>query len=190
VDFGLDCSDPFGVGALFLAEAMASRFDCQEQVQDLFADLLAIETPRLPNDPIEVVLAPIDNLLDHLEVEPAFLELVAAVLRLGCHSPPRTEQAEQLYRAAMWTMMRHDPAATTPIVLQIMREATPATKPLHPGWPRHEFFSSILVLLYLGGPQARHELMDLLAAARDLGYHDLAPVLDWYLDHSHSAPTR
>jgi hypothetical protein len=90
----------------------------------------------------------------------------------------------------LWLMMRHDGARTTPEVVRMLREATPGTGPRRSPWPRHEFFATLLVLVYLGGPEVRDELTELLAAAEELGYHDLAPVLAWYLDHPHSAPAR
>ncbi len=190
MDYGIDSSDPFGVGALFLGQSMANKFGCHDQVAQLFANLVLIETTQLPNEPIDSVLTPIDQLLDEIEPEPGLLELVDALLRLGAHTPPRTDQAERLYRTAMWMMMRHDPPGTTPEVLQIMRDSTPGARLGASEWPRHEFFAAVLVLVYLGGSEARQELTDLLRAAQDLGYHDLAPVLEWYLDHPHSAPAR
>lgn len=183
-------ADPFALGAAFLAEAMGDRFGCQDEVRQLLAALYQIETPQLPNEPIDVVLAPIDELLDWIEETPALLELVAAILRLAFEVSPRTSAAERLHRAAMWTMMRHDPTEATPQVLELLRRETPATRPQMSSWPSAGFFAPLLVLVYLGGAAARFELTELLMAARDLGYHDLAPVLDWYLDHSHIAPAR
>lgn len=190
VDFGIDSSDPFGVGALFLGQSMANKFNCHHQVERLFSRLFAIDTPQLPNEPIGSVLIPIDGLLDDIEPEPGLLELVEALLRLGSHTPPRTGQAQRLYRAVLWIMMRHDPVRITPEALQIMRDSTPGARSRATEWPGHEFFAAVLVLVYLGGAEARRELTDLLQAAQDLGYHDLAPVLAWYLDHPHSAPAR
>jgi hypothetical protein len=190
MDFGIDDSDPFGVGALFLGQSMAHKFDCVEPVHGLFCDLLAIETPHLPSIPVGDAVAPVDELLDRIELEPALVELVHALLRLGAGTPPTTAVPERLYRSVLWTAMRHDPAATTPEVLQILRDATPGARPRSDRWPPHEFFAAVMVLVYLGGEAARTELTELLEAARDLGHHDLAPILEWYLDHRHSAPAR
>ncbi|MEZ5409733.1 MAG: hypothetical protein R2761_17020 [Acidimicrobiales bacterium] len=169
---------------------MGDRFDCRPDVRQLLASLHAIDTPQLPNEPIDVVLAPIDQLLDQIEDTPVLIELVAAIVRLAHDVAPRTAPAEGLLRAAMWTMMRHDPVAATPELLELLRRATPATRPHVSSWPSAGFFAPLLVLVYLGGADARRELTDLLVAARELGYHDLAPVLDWYLDHTHTAPAR
>ncbi len=188
VDYGIDGSDPFGVGALFLGQSLANRFECHPEVERLFLRLIDIDTPQFPNEPLGEIVTPIDQLLAEIAPVPGMLELVEALFRLGAHTPPRTEQAQRLYRAVLWTVMRHDPAGATPDVLQIMRDATPGARVRAAEWPHHEFFASVLVLVYLGGAEARRELIDLLQAARDLGYHDLAPVLEWYLDHPHSAP--
>lgn len=191
MEFGIDRTDPFGVAALFIAQTMANKFGCRAQVQELLAGLLDIDTPNLPNEPISAVLDPIDHLLDRIEPEPGLMELVEALLVLGTHTPPRSGgQAERLYRAVLWTMMRQDPAGTIPHVVQILHDTTPARGPAATVWPGHEFFAAALVLVYLGGADARRELTDLLHAAQDLGYHDLAPVLDWFLDHPHSVPSR
>jgi hypothetical protein len=190
VEYGIDSSDPFGVGALFLGQSLANKFECHDQVHRLYSRMLEIDTPRFPNEPIESVLTPIDRLLDEVEPEPGMIELVEALVRLGAHSPPRTAQAQRLYCTALWMTMRYDPVRATPEVLEIMRDATPGARPRPSDWPGHEFFSAVLVLVYLGGPGARRELTDLLQAAQDLGYHDLAPILEWYLDHPHSAPAR
>ncbi len=190
MDYGIDDSDPFGVGALFLSQSMAHKFDCRDQVETLLRDLLALPVPQLPDTEIQEILAPIDALLDRIEPEPALVELVHALLELGAGTPPRTAVSEQLYRAVMWTMMRHDKKSITPEVLSILRAATPGAPSQAPDWPRQEFFSTVLVLIYLGGPEARQELVELLDAARDLAYHDLAHVLEWYLDHYHRVPAR
>lgn len=190
VDFGIDQSDPFGVGALFLAQSMAHRFDCEDQVRFLLRDLLELVTPRLPNEDSATAMRPIDELLDRVEAEPGSLELIEALLDLGTNTPPRTPVSEQLYRSVMWTAMRNDPAIRTPHLLEIVRAATPGARLQDREWPRHEFFSTVLVLVYLGGQGPRIELTELLEAARDLGYHDLAPVLEWYLDHDHDIPAR
>lgn len=190
VDHGLDRSDPFVAGALYLAEAVGERFACSAQVHELFDELLALEIPRLPSEPVEAVLVPIDRLLDQMEPEPALVELTGAVVRLACDIPPRSDQAERLHRSAMWAVMRLDPTSATTEVLELLRRSTPDSRPQAGEWPDACFFSCLLVLVYLGGAAARRELSELLAAARDLGYHDLAPVLDWYLDHSHTAPAR
>lgn len=191
MDLGIESTDPFGAAALFIAQSMAERFDCHAPVQDLLAHLLTLETPQLPNEPIEAVLGPIDHLLDRIEPEPGLVELVEALLLLAVHTPPQAGgRAERLFRSVLWTMMRHAPALAGPQVLQILRDATPGRRPDATVWPSHEFFAAALVLVYLGGADARRELTDLMHAAQDLGYHDLAPVLDWYLDHPHSAPAR
>lgn len=186
--YGIDGSDPFGVGALFLGQSLANRFGCQEAVTRLFQRLLEIETPQFPNELLEDVIAPLDQLLSDIGPVPGMLELVEALFRLATHTPPRTDHAQRLYRAVLWTALRQDPAGVTPQVLQIMRDATPGAQLRAAEWPRHEFFAAVLALVYLGGSVARSELTDLLEAARDLGYHDLAPVLEWYLDHPYSAP--
>lgn len=190
VDFGIDDSDPFGVGALFVSQSMAHRFNCEREVSALLAELLALETPQLPCLDASSVLAPIDELLDRIELEPALVDLVHALLRLGVHTPPRTAVSERLFRAVLWVMMRHDPDGVTPEVLELLRASTPGARYQAPDWPRHEFFSTVVLLVYLGDADARRELGELLAAARDLAYHDLAPVLEWYLDHHHTIPTR
>jgi len=190
VEYGIEDSDPFGVGALFLSRSMAHRFDCSDDVEQLLGALLDLPIPVMPDLDIDDVVTPIDALLARLEEAPALVELVGELLRLGAHTPPRTEVSEQLYRSVMWTMMRYDPGSVTHAVLDILRTATPGARYHASDWPRHEFFSTVLVLVYLGGPTARTELNELLAAARDLAYHDLAPVLEWYLDHHHVIPPR
>ena len=135
-------------------------------------------------------LAPIDAALDWIEPHPGLIELVEALVLLGRDRPPTTTIAQRLYRAVVWIMMRCDPDATTPLVLDVLRESTPGAGCHSGDWPGHEFFSSVLVLLYLGGDEARAEMEELLAAAQDLRYDDLAPVLAWYLDHHHTAPSR
>ena len=188
VDHGLDRSDPFGVGALFVSQSMAHKFNCETEVDALLFDLLAIETPQLPSEPPHEVLGPIDQLLNWIEREPALLELVRALLQLGAETPPRTDRAQRLYRAVLWTMMRHDPETTTPEILKVMRNSTPGARLRARTWPPHEFFASVLLLVYFGGSDARRELTDLVVAAGELGYHALAPILEWYLDHHQSAP--
>lgn len=190
MEYGIDDSDPFGVAALFLSRSMAHRFDCEDEVEQVLSSLLELPVPVLPDLDIDDVVAPIDALLTRLENAPALVELVHELLRLGAHTPPRTDVSEQLYRAVVWTMMRYDPPSVTSEVLEILRTATPGARYQASDWPRHEFFSTVLVLVYLGGPAARAELNELLAAARDLAYHDLAPVLEWYLDHHHAIPQR
>lgn len=190
MDHGIDETDPFGVGALFVSQAMAHRFDCESDVESLLEDLLALDTPKLPDVAATDVVGPIDRLLDRIEEAPVLLELVHALLKLGAETPPRSEVSQQLYRAVMWTMMRHDPERLTPEVLEILRLATPGARFQATDWPRHEFFSTVLVLIYLGGTEARSEMNELLEAAKDLDYHDLAPVLEWYLDHRHAVPSR
>ena len=190
MDFGLDNSDPFGLAASFLALSLANEFGNHRQLESLFARLQPLEVPRLPNEPLEPFLLPIDRLLDEIEPEPGLLELISALVRMGSHTPPASESAQRLYRALLWVLMRHDPVGSTPTVLQIMRDATPGARPGAAEWPGHEFFAAVLVLVHLGGVDARAELIELLRAAQDLGYHDLAPVLAWYLDHPNSAPAR
>ncbi len=190
MEYGIDSSDPFGVGALFLGTSLANKFGCRTEVDWLFSRLFEIETPQLPNESIDLVLAPIDRLLDEAEPSVWLLELIEALVRLGVHTPPTTPQAQHLFRVSLWITMRHDPHSASPVVLQILRDATPGARSGASQWPPHEFFSAVMVLVYLGGADARRELWELLAAARDLGYHDLAPVLEWYLDHQHSAPAR
>jgi hypothetical protein len=190
MDFGIDESDPFGVGALFLCQSMAHRFNCADLVEELLTDLLAVDTPQLPDVPAEMALAPVDDLLDRLEQEPALIELVGALLRFGVGNPPTTEVSERLYRAVLWIMLRHDRATAMPEVLQILRDGTPGGRIGATQWPGHEFFAAVTLLLYLGDADGRRELHELLEAARDLDHHDLAPVLEWYLDHHHSAPAR
>lgn len=187
---GIDDSDMYGVAALFLAQSMGHKFDCEESVDRLMGELVALSTPSSPAESVVDVLAPIDDLLDRIEGDTGPLELLEALSQLGANSPPRTEVAQRLYRAVLWTLMRHDPAATTPTVIAIVRDATPGGRVAAGSWPPHEFFAAALLLVYLGGTAARHELSDLLAAARDLDVPDLAYVLDWYLDHQHSIPAR
>lgn len=190
MDHGLDQSDAYGAGALFLGQSMAHRFNCQPDVDAILARLLAIETPQLPSEDPAQVLAPIDSLLNWIEQEPALFELVRALFALGAETPPRTGEAQRLYRAVVWVMMRQDPAASTGDVLAMLREATPGARFRARSWPPHEFFACLLVLVYLGGGEARRELTELVEAARDLGYHALAPVLEWHLDHHPSVPSR
>lgn len=178
------------MGALFISQSMAHRFDCDEEVRGLLGELLALEIPLLPDADVVAVLDPIDALLDRIEAAPALLELVGALLRHGANIPPTTAVSERLYRAVLWTMMRHDPERVTPEALAMLRAATPGARFQARDWPRHEFFSTVVVLVYLGGAEARRELDELLQAARDLDYHDLAPVLEWYLDHRHTVPGR
>lgn len=187
---GIDDSDMYGVAALFLAQSLGHKFDCEESVEELMAELVAIETPLSPSEQIADVLAPIDELLDRIEGEAGPLELLEALSQLGANSPPSSAVAERLYRAVLWALMRYDPVSTTPTVISIMRDATPGGRVAAGSWPPHEFFAAALVLVYLGGAIARHELGDLLNAARDLDLPDLAFVLDWYLDHQHSVPAR
>ena len=190
MDYGIDDSDPFGVGALFLAQSLAHRFDCEREVAEVLLGLLALEIPLLPDADVARVVEPIDALLDRIESAPALVELVHALLRLGIDTPPRTDVSERLFRSVLWTMLRHDRDGVTPDVLALLRASTPGARFQAPDWPRHEFFSTIVALVYLGGPDARAELDELVAAARDLDYHDLTPVLEWYLDHEHVAPAR
>ncbi len=175
---------------MFMAQSMAHRFDCGPQVSRLLADLLALPTPILPGENTAEVVEPIDRLLDWIEVEPGSLELVEALAELGVETPPKTPTSETLYRSVMWTVMRRDPAVYTPTLLAALSNATPGAGPRSTEWPRHEFFSSVLVLLYLGGAEGRRELVELTDAARDLGYHDLVPVLEFYLDHHHAPQPR
>ena len=190
MEHGLDQSDAYGAGALFVGQSMAHKFNCQADVDAVLSRLLTIETPQLPSEDSGRVLAPIDALLNWIEDEPALFELVRALFGLGVETPPRTETAERLYRAVVWVMMRHDPEATTDAVLAMLREATPGARFRRTSWPPHEFFACLVVLVYLGDPAARAELTELVEAARELGYHDLAPVLEWYLDHHHTVPAR
>ena len=190
MEHGLDQSDAYGVGALFVSQSMAHKFNCQADVDAVLSRLLTIDTPQLPSEDSGRVLAPVDALLNWIEDEPALFELVRALFGLGAETPPRTETAERLYRAVVWVMMRQDPEATTDAVLAMLREATPGARFRGTSWPPHEFFACLVVLVYLGGPAARTELTELVEAARELGYHDLAPVLEWYLDHHHTVPTR
>jgi len=188
VEHGLDPSDAFGAGVLFVAQSMAHRFNCQVEVDALLDGLIAIETPQLPGRVPHEVLRPIDQLLHDVSAEPALVELVRALLHLGVDTPPRSGSAQRLYRAVLWTMMRHDPAATTPEVLKIMRNSTPGARGRAAVWPPHEFFASALLVVYLGDEHARRELIDLAVAARELGYHALAPILDLFLDHRNAVP--
>ena len=190
MEFGIDEMDPFGVGALFLGQSMAHHFGCDDAVRALFAELIALEVPQLPSVPAAEAVGPVDEVLDRIEPQPGLLELVEAVLLLGVDTPPTTAVSQRLFRAVAWTLMRHDPGTATPIVLRVLREATPGSRHHSRTWPRHEFFASLLVLVYLGGNEARSELEELLAVARELRYDDLAPVLEWYLDHHHAAPSR
>ncbi len=169
---------------------MAHKFNCELEVDSLLATLVEIETPQLPNEAPDEVLAPIDELLNWIENEPALFELVRALLELGAETPARTDVAQRLYRSILWVMMRHDPVATTPHVLVMLGNATPGARYRSKTWPPHEFFACALVLIYLGGQVARGELRELVAAARDIGYHALVPILEWYLDHNHSVPYR
>lgn len=190
VNHGIDDSDPFGVAALFLAQSLAHKFDCAAEVDALVAELVSVDTPSSPSESVSTIVAPIDDLLDRIELQTGLIELLEALLRLGVDSPPRSDVAERLYRAVLWTMMRHDPAGTTPRVLAILHDATPGGRVTASSWPPHEFFAAALLLVYLGGLAARDELVDLVEAARDLGYPALAFVLEWYLDHRHSIPAR
>ena len=190
MDHGIDESDPFGVGTLFLAQSVAHRFGCEPDVDELLAGLLALEIPLLPDADVVAVVGPIDALLDRIEANPVLVELVHALLRLGTHTPARTAVSERLFRSVLWTMLRHDRDGVTPDVLDLLRASTPGSRFQPSDWPRHEFFSTVVALVYLGGPDARAELDELVAAARELDYHDLTPVLEWYLDHEHIAPSR
>ncbi len=188
--FGIDDGDLFGVAGLFLAQSLSHRFDCEPEIDALLGELVSLDTPLSPSEPVAAVLGPIDDLLDRIEPATGPIELLEALLRLGTNSPPRTAVAQRLFRAVMWILMRHDPETTTPLVIAVMRDATPGGRVGASAWPPHEFFASALVLVYLGGVLARHELSDLLAAACDLDVPDLAFVLDWYLDHQYSIPAR
>ncbi len=190
MDHGIDEGDPFGVGALFIAQSLAHRFGCGSEVDDLLVALLELEIPLLPDADVATVVEPIDALLDRVEGDPILVELLQALLRFAIHTPPRTPVSERLFRSVLWTVLRHDRNASTPDVLELLRASTPGSRFQAPDWPRHEFFSTVVALVYLGGPTARAELDELVAAARDLDYHDLAPILEWYLDHEHVAPTR
>lgn len=186
MDFGIDTSDPFGVASSFLVQSMANQFTCHDQLLRLLNGMTGLETPLAPGDDSRAVLAQIDNLLALIEPEPGSIELVEALLRLGSEFPPQTPSAQRLFRSVLWVAMRHDPMAATPTVLQIMRDATPGARSPGSAWPGHDFFASVLVLACLGGPGARGELRELLRAAQDLGYHDLAPVIEWFLDDPRS----
>ncbi|MFV0524320.1 MAG: hypothetical protein ACK5RL_07485 [Acidimicrobiales bacterium] len=190
MEFGIDEMDPYGVGALFLGQSMARQFHCGPEVRDLFEALTSLETPQLPTVPVAEAVGPVDELLDRLEPSPWMIELVDALFRLGVDTPPVTSVSQRLYRAAQWLMMRHAPDTATDTVLEVLRDATPGARVAGDTWPGHDFFASIVVLIYLGGRDARAEMEELLEAARDLRYDDLAPVLEWYLDHRHSAPSR
>jgi hypothetical protein len=190
VDYGIDDSDPFGVGALFLAQSVAHKFTCEPEVRELLSDLLSLEIPLLPDADVVAVVEPIDAVVDRIEHDPVLVELTHALLRLGTHTPARTAVSERLFRSVLWTMLRHDRDGVTPDVLALLRASTPGARFQAPDWPRHEFFSTVVALVYLGGADARAELDELVVAARDLDYHDLAPVLEWYLDHEHIAPAR
>lgn len=185
-----DPADPYGAAVLFLSQSLAHKFNCQQRVDDLLDALLELDPPLLPDARLEEVLPPIDALLDRVETDGPLIELVGALLRLGSHTQPTTARTQQLYRAVLWTALRHDPHRNTPRVVALLRRATPGARFQAPDWPRHEFFAIVLVLIYLGGPEARRELVELQAAAGDLGYHDLAPILAWYLDHRHQVPSR
>ncbi|MFV0258402.1 MAG: hypothetical protein ACK5PP_08155 [Acidimicrobiales bacterium] len=190
MEFGIDEMDPYGVGALFLGQSMARQFHCGPEVRELFRDLTSLETPQLPTVPVAEALGPVDELLDRLEPSGWMIELVDALFRLGVDTQPVTAVSQRLYRAAQWLMMRHTPGTATAIVLQMLRDATPGARATGDAWPGHDFFASVVVLIYLGGNDARAEMEELLDAARDLRSDDLAPVLEWYLDHRHSAPSR
>lgn len=190
MDHGIDDTDPFGVGALFIAQSLAHRFGGAAQVDEFLAALLELEVPLLPDADVATVVEPIDALLNRFEGQELLVELLNALLRFGTHTPPRTAVSERLFRSVLWTVLRHDRDGNTPEVLELLRASTPGSRFQAPDWPRHEFFSTLVALVYLGGPDARAELDELVAAARDLHYHDLAPVLEWYLDHEHVAPTR
>jgi hypothetical protein len=190
MEFGIDEMDPFGVGALFLGQSMANHFGCEDAVRVLLAELIALDTPQLPTVPVDEAVGPVDDMLDRIEPQPGLVELVEALLFLGVDTPPTTDVSQRLYRAVVWTMMRHDPVRAMPQVLRTLRDSTPGARRHSGDWPPHEFFAAVIVLVYLGGPAARAELEELLAAARELRYDDLAPVLEWYLDHHHAAPSR
>lgn len=177
------------MGVLFVSQSMAHRFNCGDDVDMLFDALLTLDIPQTPNEPLPHVLAPIDELLERIKPNPALIELIRALVELGTTTPPRTATAERLYRAVLWVMMRHDPLKTTPEVLTALHAATPGERLPATSWPSHEFFAIVVLLVYLGGHEARGELIELLRAARDLDYLALALVLEWYLDHGHSAPT-
>ncbi|MDH3679753.1 MAG: hypothetical protein OEV40_07370 [Acidimicrobiia bacterium] len=185
-----DPTDPYGAAVLFLSQSLAHKFHCQEQVDQLLDALLQLDPPQLPDARLDDVLVPIDALLDRIEADDPLIELVGALLRLGSHTQPTTARSQRLYRAVLWTALRHDPDRNTARVISMLQGATPGARFQASDWPRHEFFAIVLVLIYLGGPEARRELVELQAAARDLGYHDLAPILAWYLDHRHRVPAR
>ena len=187
---GIDDRDPFGVAALFLAQSLGHKFNCGAEVDALVAELVEVQTPLSPAESLPDILGPIDELLDRIEPEVGLIDLIEAMLAVGVSTPPTTTVAERLFRAVLWLMMRHDPATTTLQVVAILRDSTPGGRVTASSWPPHEFFAAALVLIYLGGAEARHELVDLVEAARDLDIPDLAFVLEWYLDHHHSAPAR
>lgn len=190
MDHGIDDNDPFGVAALFLGQSLGHKYNCADEIDALIADLVTLETPQSPAEPVATVLAPFDAVLDRIESVGGLLELVEALLRLGSNSPPRTEVSQRLYRSVQWIMMRHDPGRATPLIVEILRDATPGGRVMPSSWPPHEFFAAALLLVYLGNGEARRELLDLVDAARDLDLPALAFVLEWYLDHQHSAPSR
>ncbi|MGF1597729.1 MAG: hypothetical protein ACFCVK_12495 [Acidimicrobiales bacterium] len=190
MEYGIDPADPFGVGALFVAQSMGHRFDCQPLVAFVMDALVDLPTPQLPNEPVTEVLRPVDRLLDRFEREPGALELVAALAELATTTPARTEVAERLHRAVLWVAARAELDGWRAQVLQLVRDTTPGARFQDRHWPRHGFFSAVVLLVYLGGPTVRRELTELLAAARDLNYDDLAPVLEWHLDHVHRVPAR
>ena len=187
---GIDDRDPFGAGVKFVCQALGHRLSCQPWVNGVVAELLAVEVPLHPGLEIAEALGPVDRVLDRTDDEPLLLDLLLTIIRLAVDTPPLGERGAGVLRAAMWLAMRHDPDSALPEVIAVLRAATPGARRSAGAWPGPEFFASVTVLVYLGPRLARAELTELLAAARDLGYHDLAPVLEWHLDHSYSVPAR
>jgi len=184
----VESSDPYGAGVLFVSQSMAHKFNCHDLVDLLLEMLVETEVPALPNMPLEQAVAPVDHLIRQLDTHPVLFELVNALVEVAAISPPAAPNCQRLLRSAMWLALRVDQATGSASVLKVLESATPGASLRAEEWPRHEFFAAILALTYLGSGDAHGELTALLYAARDLGHHDLAPIVEWYLDYYHHTP--
>jgi len=187
---GIEPSDRFGASAIFVAQSMAQKYGPLPEIDRLLEMLVDTETPRGPDVPTDRALLNVDRLIDWVEYFPHLFDLIDSFLDLAVVGPPTHPVSQRLFRSVMWVSMRKSPGRALSKVLEIFRNATPGATFRADQWPPHEFFAALTVLVYLGGDNARWELQELLDAAKELGHHDLAPILDWYLDRPFEAPSR